>query len=75
MESVSCVTEDFLCEREWITKTNVTLKENILEALNYDIDVPYSLQWGLLWFSAPTNLHRKFVNNGTEVVKFRETVK
>ena len=33
------------------------------------------LQWGLLWFSAPTNLNRKFVNNIPKVAKFRETVK
>ena len=26
------------------------------------------------WFSAPTNLNRKFVNNGTKVAKFRDTV-
>ena len=29
---------------------------------------------GLLWFSEPTNLNRKFVHNGTKVVKFRDTV-
>ena len=33
---------------EWITDTSVALKENeILEALNYEIDVPCPLQWGL----------------------------
>ena len=53
----------------------VTMKENLmLEALHCDIDVPCSLQWALLWFSAPTNLNRKFVNNGTKVAKFRDTV-
>ena len=31
-------------------------------------------QWGLLWFSAPTKLNRKFVNNGTTAAKFRGTV-
>ena len=46
VESVSCVTEDFLSEPEWITETNVNLKENdIMEALDYDIDVPFPLQW------------------------------
>ena len=53
----------------------MTLKGNvILEALNYGIDVPCPLQWGLLWFSAPTKLNRKFVNNGTKEAKFRDTV-
>ena len=75
VESVSCVTEDPLWEHEWITETNVTLTENvILEALNYGIDVPCPLQWGLLWFSAPTNLNRKFVNGGVKVAEFWDTV-
>ena len=75
VESASWVTEDFLWEHEWIMETNVTLKENvILDALNYDIDVPCPLQWGLLWFSAPTKLNREFVNNGTKVAKFTDTV-
>ena len=47
-----------------VTESNFLLKENdILEALNCDIDVLSPLQWGLLWFSAPSNLNRKFVNN------------
>ena len=75
MESVSCVIEDILWEHEWVTEPSVLLKENdILEALNYDIDVPCPVQWGLLWFSAQTNLNRKFVNNGTKVAKIRERV-
>ena len=73
-------THPWTCKLSWpsssfITETKVTLRENlILEALNYDIDVPCPLQWALLWFSAPTNLNRKFTNSGTKVAKFRETV-
>ena len=75
MESVSWVTDDFQWEHEWVTEPTVLLKENdILEALNYDIDVPCTLQWRLLWFSAPSNLNGEFVNNGTKVAKSRETV-
>ena len=34
-----------------IESAKVTMKENvILEALQYDIDVPCPLQWSLLWF-------------------------
>ena len=56
------VTKVCLWEHEWITDTNVILKENeVLEALNYEIEVPCPLQWGLLWFSAPTNLNHKFM--------------
>ena len=29
---------------------------------------------GMLWCSAPTNLNRKFVYNGTKVAKFRDAV-
>ena len=73
--SVSWVTEDFLWDHEWITETRVTMKENlILEARHYDIEVPCLLQWALLWFSAPTNLNRKFLNNGARVAKPRDTV-
>ena len=75
VESVSRATEDFLWEHDWITETKVTMKENIiLEALNYDVDVPCPLQWGLLCFSAPTNFNRKFVNDGTKVAKCRGAV-
>ena len=67
--------EDFLWDHEWNTETKVTMKENLtLEALVFDIEVPCPLQWSLLWFSAPTNPNRKFVNNGTRVPKFRDTV-
>ena len=69
------MTEDPLWDHEWITERKVTKKANlILEALNCDIEVPCPLHWALLWFSAPTNLNCKFVNNGTKVAKFRDTV-
>ena len=56
-------------------ETKVTMKENlILEALHRDIEVPCPRQVALLWFSAPTNLNRKFANNGTTMAKFRDTV-
>ena len=67
------VTESSQWEQEWITDTSVTLKENeILEALNYEIDVPCPLQWGLQWFSAPTHVNHKFVCNGSKIEKFRK---
>ena len=48
-ESVSWVCEDALWEHEWVTELDVILEENeILEALNYDLDVPCSIQWGLV---------------------------
>ena len=75
MESGTRATESSLWEQEWITDTDVTLKGNeMLEALSYEIDVPCPLQWGLLLFSAPTNLNHKFVCNGTKIEKVRKIV-
>ena len=48
--------------------------ESYHERKSHSGDVPCPLQWGLVWFSAPTNLIRKFVNNGTKVAKFRDTI-
>ena len=74
-ESVTWVTEVCLWEHEWIIGTDVTLKENeVLETLNYEIEVPCPLQSRLLWFSPPTNLDPKFMNNGTTIAKFRKIV-
>ena len=76
MECESWVCEDALWEHEWVTEPNVLWKENdILEALNYDLDVPCPLQLGLMWFSSPSRLNRKLANNGTKIVRYRETVK
>ena len=50
-ECVSWLCKDALWEHEWVTEPNVLWKENeILEALNYALDVPCPLQWGLMWF-------------------------
>ena len=56
MECVRWATEDFLWEHEWVTEPSVLWKENdMLEALDYDIDVLCALQWGIMWFSAQRN--------------------
>ena len=50
--------------------TQCSLEENeILEGLNYDLDVPCPLQWGLLWFSSPSRLDRNFAHDGLSHVK------
>ena len=47
-EIVSRVCEDAMEDHEWVTELAVTLNENeILMALNYGIDVPCVIQWGL----------------------------
>ena len=45
-----------------------------MEALNYDIDVPWPLQCGLWWFSSPSRLNRTFANDGTKIAQYLETV-
>ena len=46
MECVRWATEDCLWEHEWVTEPNVLWKENdMLEALDFDIDVLCPLQW------------------------------
>ena len=58
-----------------MTELNVLRKENeLLEALKYDLDVPCSLQCGLLWFSSPSRLNRKFPNDGTKKARYHEAV-
>ena len=38
----------------WITEFSLTVQETfILEAVNYDIDIPCIVQSEMLWFSAP----------------------
>ena len=75
MESVSWVCKDSLRDHEWVTERNVILKENeILEALNYDLDVPCVIQWGLLKFSSPSRLNQTFTNSGTKLAKYHEAV-
>ena len=69
------MTEDSLWNHEWITETKGYHERKFHSGgLHYGIQVPCPLQWALLWFSAPTNLNHKFVNNGTKVAKFRDTV-
>ena len=75
MESVSCVCEDAFRDHEWVTELNVIRKENeILAALNYDLDVPCVIQWRLLWFSSLSRLNHTFLNNGSQIAKYHKAV-
>ena len=58
---------------EWVSELTISMQENeVLVALNYDIDVPCVVQWRLLWFSSPTRLNQRFADNGTKVTKCNE---
>ena len=51
------------------------LKENeILEALNYDNDVPCVIQSRMLWFSSPSRLNQRFTDCGAKVAQYHEKV-
>ena len=50
---------------DWISEFSLVLQENkILEAMNFDVDVPCALRWVLLWYSAPTSLSSDLLNDG-----------
>ena len=43
---------------EWVAEFPLVMQENqILEALNCDMEVPCIVQWWMLWYSAPTSLN------------------
>ena len=50
MEAVHWVCDDILDDHEWVSKICVSLQESkVLETSSYDIEVPYVVQWEMLW--------------------------
>ena len=50
-------------DHDWISEFSLALQETtILEASNYDTDVPDVGQWGMLWFPAPTSVNNDLRN-------------
>ena len=69
------MTEDFLWYHEWITETKVTMRDKPHHGgTELRQRSAMSSSVGFVRFSAPTNFNSKFVNIGTKVVKFRDTV-
>ena len=53
----------------------ISLQEaKVLEALQYDLETPCMVQWGMLWFSAPTSLNNELLNDGEILGKDYEAV-
>ena len=51
MEGVNLVCDDALEDHEWVSELNISIQETeVLVALNYDIEVPFVVQWRMLWF-------------------------
>ena len=46
----------------------------VLEPVNSDIEIPCVVQWGMLWFSAPTSLNNDLLNDGVILEKQTETI-
>ena len=68
MESNNGVCEEAFEVHEWVSELTISMqKEEILVALNYRIDVPCVVQWGMLWFSAPSRLNQRLDGNGTKM--------
>ena len=49
-------------------------KNEILGALNYEIDVPCVVQWGLLWFSSLSRLNQRFGDGGTKIAMYHDVI-
>ena len=73
-ESVSWVCDNALEDHEWVTEFTISMHEEVLVALNYVIDVPCVVQWGLLWFPSHTRLNQICVDNDTEIAKYHEFI-
>ena len=74
MEAVNWVCDDALEDRVWVHELTLSCQEaKVLEPLDYDIEVPCLVQWGMLW-SSPTSLNRSFFNSGTIVEKYNEVI-
>ena len=57
-EAVNWVCDDALDDHVWVSELTISCQEaKVLEALQYDFTHPCIVQWGLLWFSAPTNFN------------------
>ena len=75
MEVLNWVCDDALDDHVWVSELTISCRDTkVLEALDYDIEVPCLVQWGKLWFSSPTSLNRRFLNSGTIVEKFNEVI-
>ena len=65
METVSEVCEHGVDEHVWESEQTVPLQEAIVfEALQYDMEIPCTVQWRMVRFSAPISLNNELRNHG-----------
>ena len=75
MEAVNWVCDDALDDRVWVSELTISCQERkVLKTLQYDLADLCIVQWGMLWFSAPTNLNRRFLNDRVIREKYNEAI-
>ena len=75
LEAMNWVCDDSLDDHVCVSERTISCQEaKVLEALQYDLGNPCIVQWSMLWFSAPTNLNRRFLNGGTTLQKYNAVI-
>ena len=75
MEVVCWVCDDALDEHVSVSEQTVSLQEaSVLEALQYDLEIPCIVWWEMSWFSAPTSLNSELLNDGEIFGTYYEAV-
>ena len=51
-------------------KCSITLQEaKVLEALQYEVEIPCVVKWGMLWVSAPNSVNNDLISDGELIEK------
>ena len=75
LEAVSWVCDDACDDHVLVSEMTIARqKAKVLEAFQYDIEIPCVVQWVILWFSAPASLNNDLLNDGEILEKIRETI-
>ena len=75
MEAENWVCDDALGRHMCVSELTISCEEaKVLEALQYDLANPCIVQWGMLWFSAPTSPNNDLLNDGVILEKYNEAV-
>ena len=74
-ETVNGVCDNALDEHLWVSELPISCQEaKVLEALQYELVNPCTVQWRMLWFSATTSLKHGFFDDGVIFEKDNEAV-
>ena len=70
-------TWDVLCgTHAWIQQDSMELQgSHTMKSLHYDTEVPCVMQWGLLWYSAPSHLNEILIKGGASQTCHDKTVR